>query len=739
MQKRRLFFSILVLSICLNAPGALRADSGISQGFEAGIPVTWTFVGPPTLNGVSPAITNLAPTEGLQFAWISTGCVPHPGTCPDVGTLGATYPSPGDGVAGSNGLPALQALGAPTVETTLTSSAFSVGSGDIISFDVNFVTTDGTYDFADFAFVQLVPTSAPAINLFVANTTCDVCTAVPALGLASGVATLSPSTISFSGFPVTFGSIAYGPSKFGGGNGGPTGWIHVSYPVATAGSYQLKFVVAHVGDTAFPSALAIDNLQTSIVTTPPQPVATGTSNTFTSVAINHTIQIPPDANLNGAATMQVTFVQIPPATFNSTRLPATLPSNTFSGGNPVPAGTTCTPLQSAGGNCIVIQTRCFNASNAPIDPCPITATPADPIQLNYHYVPMFTQTHPGLLLADDNQNNWTEDTTGANTDCCTLNGKTNGTNMDGTIVDLPGAPASDSTPPVTTAVVFPPANGAGWNNTSPVGVTLISTDPQLVNHIVYSASGAQTIGSTQVNASSTPLFLITPQGQTTVNFQATDNDTPTPSVEALKSLTVKIDTTLPNITITTPPPGTPAYALNQPVASSFLCTDALSGIASCLTTPGGAISGSNVDTTSGGAKTFAVKAVDVAGNTATQSVNYTVVPYNAFVQQPINPDASSVFNASRGVVPVKFSLTQNNAATCALPAATIALTRTAGAAPGAIDESVYTQSADNGSNFRISGCQYIYNLGTKTLGVGAYRVDIIISGAVVANGFFALK
>src|SRR5437868_1711708 len=54
------------------------------------------------------------------------------------------------------------------------------------------------------------------------------------------------------------------------------------------------------------------------------------------------------------------------------------------------------------------------------------------------------------------------------------------------------------------------------------------------------------------------------------------------------------------------------------------------------------------------------------------------VPYAAKVQPPINSDGSSVFSAKRGVVPVKFTLTQNGVATCNLPPATIAVTRTAG-------------------------------------------------------------
>jgi hypothetical protein len=114
-------------------------------------------------------------------------------------------------------------------------------------------------------------------------------------------------------------------------------------------------------------------------------------------------------------------------------------------------------------------------------------------------------------------------------------------------------------------------------------------------------------------------------------------------------------------------------------------------------------------------------------------------PYAGQVQQPINADGSSVFSVRRGVVPVKFTLTQGGVATCVLPPATIAVTRTSGGATGAIDESVYSGSADTGSNFRIDSCQYVYNLSASALGVGTYRVDIIINGQVVGSCIFQLK
>jgi hypothetical protein len=113
--------------------------------------------------------------------------------------------------------------------------------------------------------------------------------------------------------------------------------------------------------------------------------------------------------------------------------------------------------------------------------------------------------------------------------------------------------------------------------------------------------------------------------------------------------------------------------------------------------------------------------------------------YAAQVQQPINADGTSVFNVRRGVVPVKFTLTQGGVPTCDLPQATIAVTRTAGGTIGPIDESTYSGPADTGSNFRIDSCQYVYNLSASALGMGTYRVDVLINGQVVGSATFQLR
>jgi hypothetical protein len=113
--------------------------------------------------------------------------------------------------------------------------------------------------------------------------------------------------------------------------------------------------------------------------------------------------------------------------------------------------------------------------------------------------------------------------------------------------------------------------------------------------------------------------------------------------------------------------------------------------------------------------------------------------YAGQVQSPINADGSSNFNFRRGVVPVKFNLTLGGVATCDLPPATIAVTRTAGGVMGPVNESDYSGNADTGSNFRISSCQYVYNLNARALGVGTYRIDILINGQVVGSAAFGLN
>jgi hypothetical protein len=97
--------------------------------------------------------------------------------------------------------------------------------------------------------------------------------------------------------------------------------------------------------------------------------------------------------------------------------------------------------------------------------------------------------------------------------------------------------------------------------------------------------------------------------------------------------------------------------------------------------------------------------------------------YAATVQPPIRADGSSHFDR-RGTIPVKFKLQANGAATCALPPATLRVSRGA---------TMLKQAP-----FRITDCQYIDNLDARSLGSGTFRVEILIGGAVVGEGRFRI-
>jgi uncharacterized repeat protein (TIGR01451 family) len=177
-------------------------------------------------------------------------------------------------------------------------------------------------------------------------------------------------------------------------------------------------------------------------TTAQMPVSPGTTTTFNGNFIKETLVLPGNAVMNGTAFKAASFIQQAPADFNSARLAVVQTQNpNWSGGTtPIPdaaAGTVCIPIAGASGNCVVVRDLCFNSSHNPIIPCDIIA-PTAPIQLIYDYNTQVPQPNPALIIADDNQNNWADITTGAIVDCCKISGGTKGINTDTTIVERGG-------------------------------------------------------------------------------------------------------------------------------------------------------------------------------------------------------------------------------------------------------------------------------------------------------------
>ena len=82
----------------------------------------------------------------------------------------------------------------------------------------------------------------------------------------------------------------------------------------------------------------------------------------------------------------------------------------------------------------------------------------------------------------------------------------------------------------------------------------------------------------------------------------------------------KIDRKAPVITVTTPANGA-TYPLREAVPAVYECVDGGAGTSSCT---GPVASGSPINTSTAGTKTFAVTSTDAVGNSSTASVTYTV-------------------------------------------------------------------------------------------------------------------
>jgi len=285
---------------------------------------------------------------------------------------------------------------------------------------------------------------------------------------------------------------------------------------------------------------------------------------------------------------------------------------------------------------------------------------------------------------------------------------------------------ADSVAPSTTASTSAPPNGAGWNNAN-VDVVLTAADNEGgsgVTNITYSATGAQAIASTTVNAATTS-FTISAEGETTITYYASDvagND------ESAKTIVIKIDKTAPTISVTSPTAG--SYLLNQNATIDFSCTDSLSGVASCT---GSSPNGSALDTASVGAKSVTVTATDLAGNTSVTVVNYTV----AYGIVALYDQAKT--HKSGSTIPIKIRLVDASGANVSSSATVVHAVSVI-----QISSQASTNFGDSGNSnpdfdFRYDASlgAYIFNLQTTGFGTGSYLLNFVAgnSPTVYSVGF----
>ena len=259
----------------------------------------------------------------------------------------------------------------------------------------------------------------------------------------------------------------------------------------------------------------------------------------------------------------------------------------------------------------------------------------------------------------------------------------------------------DKTAPTIVAAATTAPNAAGWYNSN---VTVHFTCNDALSGTPAGACPDQVLNTEGAAVASTAQTVTDAAGNTSSSSNV---------------VTVKIDKTAPTLAASVSPN---PVILNGSGTASPGATDSGSGIASQ--------SCGSVSTSPVGPKTVQCTATDIAGNPTTVNVSYNVTyRFDGFLQ-PINdtahtqvcgsPCTVSIFKGG-STVPVKFQLKDANGNVVQAASLPIWLTpQLGGPTTAPVDESLYTDKVDSGSNYGWDGQQYHYNWGTQSFATGYY-------------------
>ena len=228
----------------LLAIGALAAVAATApaQQFNGGIPAGWVCTGTCGTLGAD-GVVSLAPSGGTKYGFVSTV----------------------NGVDGTN-LSGVGGTGNPTNGSKLLSTGFAAAAGDNLSFNFQFVTSDGA-GFADYAWARVLDASFNQVALLFTARTAPSGTIVPGFSMPAPTATLNPTSVPIIGCASSGLCAETVWSPLGGDSGdcfdvgcGHTGWIAASYSIAAAGTYFLEFGVTNWNDMLFDTGFAFDGL-----------------------------------------------------------------------------------------------------------------------------------------------------------------------------------------------------------------------------------------------------------------------------------------------------------------------------------------------------------------------------------------------------------------------------------------------------------------------------------------------
>lgn len=222
------------------------AQPASAQIFDAGLPTGWECQGN---CGTAEADGDvlLAPGGGERYGWISN----HNGAA---GVRLAGVGTPRDSFNGS----------------LLRSHAFAASAGQVLSFQFNYVTTDGG-DFSDYGWVRLLDTGGNQVAMLVTARTSPGGGAVPGFGMPAGAATLDPPYSNVLGPAPVWSPLGPDSGTCYVEPCGVTDWIGARYTIAGSGQYRLEFGVVNWVDASADTGMAFDAIELDGRTLPAVP------------------------------------------------------------------------------------------------------------------------------------------------------------------------------------------------------------------------------------------------------------------------------------------------------------------------------------------------------------------------------------------------------------------------------------------------------------------------------------
>ena len=252
----------------------------------------------------------------------------------------------------------------------------------------------------------------------------------------------------------------------------------------------------------------------------------------------------------------------------------------------------------------------------------------------------------------------------------------------------------DATAPnAPTGNVNPSPNAAGWNNSVPVTVS-------------FTPNGDNGPSGVAGCTDDVSLNSETTTAGTAVSGTCADN---AGNISDVTTVTVKIDTTPPNLTPSVSPN---PVLLNGSAMATANATDNLSGVVSQ--------SCNLVDTSIVGSHSVECSAMDAAGNPNSVSVSYSVVyAFSGFFQPIPNRDTTK----AGSTIPVKFNLTDAN-----------------GVSIGTAVANVYANGSLQGTaRYDATAQQYIFNLKTVKGATGQLIISVALDDGTSQSVEVTLK